>query len=52
MIDKVKEIVQLPGLNKLETYVITQYHFNTYMVLIFSDLNKAQIYKMSYRGSP
>ena len=40
------------GLNYPETYVITHNRFNTYMVLIFSDLNKAQIYKIPYRDSP
>ena len=40
------------GLNNPETYVITHNRFNTYMVLIFSDLNKAQIYKRPCRDSP
>ena len=40
------------GLNNPETYVLTQKRFNTYMVLLFSDLNKAQIYKMLYRDTP
>ena len=48
MIDKIEEIVQLSGLNNIETYVITHNRFNTYMVLIFSDLNKTQIYKIPY----
>ena len=39
------------GLNNPETYVLTHNRFNTYMVLIFSDLKKAQIYKMPYRNS-
>ena len=39
------------GLNNPETYVLTHNRFNTYMVLIFSDLKKAQIYKMPYRDS-
>ena len=34
-----------------ETHVITHNRFNTYMVLIFTDLKKAQIYKMPYRNS-
>ena len=34
------------GLNHPETYVLTHNRFNTYMVLIFSDLKKAQIYKI------
>ena len=41
-----------PGLNKPETYVLTHIRFNTYIVLIFADLKKAQIYKMPYRDSP
>ena len=41
-----------PGLNNPETYVLTDNRFITYLVLIFSDLNKAQIYKMPYRDSP
>ena len=40
-----------PGLNSPETYVLTYIRFNTYMVLIFTDLKKAQIYKMPYRNS-
>ena len=40
------------GLNNPETYVKTHERFNTYMVLIFSDINKAQIYKIPYRDSP
>ena len=41
-----------PGLKNPETYVLTHNRFNTYMVLIFTDLNKAQIYKLPYRDSP
>ena len=41
-----------PGLNNPETYVLTHNRFNTYIVLIFTDLKKAQIYKMPYRDSP
>ena len=41
-----------PGLNNPETYVLTHNRFNNYMVVVFTDLNKAQIYKMSYRDSP
>ena len=40
------------GLNNPETYVLTHNRFNTYMVLIFSDSNKAQIYRIPYRNSP
>ena len=39
-------------LNNPETYVLTHNRFKTYMVLIFSDLNEARIYKMPYRDSP
>ena len=41
-----------PGLNNPETYVLTHNRINTYIVLIFTDLKKAQIYKMPYRNSP
>ena len=41
-----------PGLNNPETYVLTHNGFNNYIVLIFTDLKKAQIYKVSYRDSP
>ena len=40
-----------PGLSNPETHVLTHIRFNTYIVLIFTDLKKAQIYKMSYRDS-
>ena len=40
-----------PGLNNPETHVLTRKSFNIYMVLIFTDLKKAQIYKMPYRNS-
>ena len=48
MNDKIKT----PGLNNSETYMLNHGSFNTYMVLLFTDLNKAQIYKMPYRDSP
>ena len=35
-----------------ETYVLTHNRFNTYIVLIFTDLKKDQIYKMPYGNSP
>ena len=41
-----------PGINNPETYVLTHNRFNTYLVLIFTDLKKAQIYKIPYRNSP
>ena len=44
--------LKTPGLNNPETYVLTHNRFNTYIVLIFTDLKKAQIYKMLYRNSP
>ena len=40
-----------PGLNNPETYVLTYNRFNTYMILIFTDLKKSQIYKMPFRDS-
>ena len=44
--------LKLLGLKNPETYVLTHNRFNTYMILIFTDLKKAQIYKMPYRNSP
>ena len=38
-------------LNNAETYVLTHNRFKTYIVLIFTDLKKAQLYKMPYRNS-
>ena len=49
MIEKLEEAVhaiRTPALNSPETYILTHNRFNFYMVLIFSDINKAQIYKM------
>ena len=37
--------VKTPGLNNPETYMLTHNRFNTYIVLIFTDLKRAQIYK-------
>ena len=42
---------KIPGLNNPETHVLTHNRFNTYMVLIFTDLKKAQIYKRPYKNS-
>ena len=39
-------------LNNPETYVLTHNRFITYIVLLFTDLKKAQIYEMPYRNSP
>ena len=39
-------------MNNPETYVLTHNRFNTYIVLIFTGLKRAQIYKMPYRNSP
>ena len=44
--------LKTPGLNNPETYVLTNNRFNTYMILIFTDLKKTQIYKKPYRNSP
>ena len=53
-VDKVEELVhgKRPGLNNPETFVLTHNRFNTYLVSIFTDLNRAQIFKMPYRDSP
>ena len=47
-----KDKIKSPGLSNPETYVLTHNGINNYMVLIFTDLKKAQIYKMPYRNSP
>ena len=54
MIDKIEKTFhkKTPGLNTLETYVLTHNRFNNSLVSIFSDLNKALIYKMPYREGP
>ena len=39
------------ALNNPQTYVLTHNRYNNYMVLIFSDFKKAQIYKTPYRDS-
>ena len=39
------------GLNNPETHLLTHNRFNIYMVLIFTDLKKAQISKMPNRNS-
>ena len=44
--------VKTPGLNNPESYVLKYVGFNTYIVLLFTDLKKAQIYEMPYRDSP
>ena len=54
MNDKLEESVhniKKTGLNNLESYVLTHNRFNTYMVLISSNLNKAQNYKRPCRVS-
>ena len=42
---KIEETVndKTPGYNNPESYVLTQNRFKTFLVLIFSDLNKTQI---------
>ena len=54
MVAKVEETVhdKTPGLNNPETYVLTHKRFTTYLVSKFSDLNKAQFYKIRNRNSP
>ena len=44
--------IKTPGLSNPEGYVLKYARFNIYKVLLFTDLNKAQIYKMPYRDSP
>ena len=48
MNDKIKK----PGLSNPESYVLKYARSNTYMVLLSTDLKKAQIYKIPYRDSP
>ena len=62
MIDKLKETVhdnkaetlfcKRPGLNNPKNYVVTHIRFFIYLVLVFSDSNKAQVYKIPHRDSP
>ena len=54
MIDKIEETVvdKTPRLNKPETYLLTHNRFNTYLVLITTDLNKVQIYEMPFTDNP
>ena len=40
------------GLNNPETRVLTHNRFNSYMVLVFTELKKAQVYKIPYRNNP
>ena len=47
-----KDLEKTPGLNNPEVYVLAHNRFNTYIILIFTDSKKAQIYKMPYRNSP
>ena len=41
-----------PEKNDRETYVLTHNPSFIYLVLIFSDINEAQFFKMPYRNSP
>ena len=54
MVDKIQETVhnKTTGLNNPGTYVLTHNRFVTYLVLVFSDLNKAQVFEIPYRYSP
>ena len=47
-----KENLKTPGFNNPEAYVLTHIRFNTYIVLIYTYLKKAQIFKIPYRNSP
>ena len=54
MVDKIEETVdatKTPRLNNPETYMLTHNSFNTYLVLIFSDINKTQIFILTCRVS-
>ena len=55
MIDILEEThlkIKTPGLSYPETYVLTYNKYNTYKVLIFSHLNKAQIQKTPHTQAP
>ena len=47
-----KDKIKTTGLNNPESYVLKHARFITYVVPLFTDLNKAQIYKKPYRDSP
>ena len=51
-LEKAKLDLKTPGLKNPETYVSIHIKFNIYMVLFFTDLKKAHIYKIPYRISP
>ena len=53
MVDNIEKTVhdKTTRLNNPETYMLTHKRFNTSLVLIFSDLNKSQIYEKPYRYS-
>ena len=44
--------IKIPGLSNPECYVLKHARVKTYMVLLFTDLKKGQVYKMPYRDSP
>ena len=46
------DLEETSGLNNPESNVLTHNRFNKYIVLIFTDLKKAQIYKIPYKNSP
>ena len=54
MIDKFEVTVhnKTLGLDNSESYVLTYNRFSTYLVINFSNLNTAQIFKTPYRNSP
>ena len=47
-----KDNLKTPELNNPENHVLPHIRFNNYMVLIFTDLKNAQVYKMLHRNSP
>ena len=54
MVDKLEETVhaiKIPGRSHPEIYALTHNRFNIYIVLFFSDLNKAQTFKMPCKVS-
>ena len=51
-LEKAISDLKTPGLINPEIYVLKHNTLNNYMVINFTDLKKAQIYKIPYRNSP
>ena len=44
--------IKTQGLSNSESYVLKYARFNTFLIVLFTDENKAQNHKMPYRNSP